>query len=169
MGIRVTELTWNQQPGAATDIGVGLNGTAWVIGPDPVPGGFGIYYWNGSDWGSVGGSGVRIAVGSDGTPWVVNDMGNIFIFSGGNWQQLPGAATDIGVGSSAWVIGTDPIPDGYNIFYWKGDREWASVAGAAVSIAATSGPWIVNSAGNIFSSQIAAVDDPVATVPAIVG
>jgi hypothetical protein len=85
------------------------------------------------------------------------------------WISQPGAATDIGVDNSAWVIGTDPIPGGYGIFYWKGDKEWAGVDGAAVNIAVGFGPWVVNSAGSIFSSQTAVVDDPAPSVPAMIG
>jgi hypothetical protein len=156
---------WQQLPGAATDIAVGANGLVWIIGTNPVSGGFGIFYWDGSNWVGVDGGGVRISVGRDGTPWIVNDAGAIFVFNGGSWQQLPGAATDIAVGGTAWVIGTNPIPGGYDIFYWKGDTEWASVEGAAVAIAAESGPWVLTSEGAIFSSVYSAVDWPAAFVP----
>lgn len=159
MGIRITSLTWIQQPGAATDIAVGANGAVWVLGTNPVPGGYAIFRWNGSDWEGIDGGGVRIAVDPNGMPWIVNDAGGIFVLTGGGWQQLPGAATDIAAG---WAIGTNPIPGGYDIYYWKGDREWAGVDGAAVAIA--DGPWVVSSAGTIFSGQVAAVSDPVPVI-----
>jgi Tectonin domain len=156
---------WQQLPGAATDIGVGTNGAVWAIGTDPVAGGYGIYYWNGSDWNSAGGGGVRIAVSHDGTPWVVNDVGNIFILSGGNWQQLPGAAIDIGIAiNTAWVIGTNPVVGGYGIYYWESDRQWTGVDGGAVSISGVGAPWVVSDSGAIFSSQVAVVDSPVPVI-----
>jgi hypothetical protein len=83
------------------------------------------------------------------------------------WIQQPGAAIDIGVGdygSSVWVIGSDPVPGGYGIFYWKGDQEWAGVDGGAIGISGGGAPWIVNSEGTIFSSQIAVVDWPVPVI-----
>jgi hypothetical protein len=157
MGITVTGLAWIQQLGAAIDIGVG-GASVWVIGTDPVPGGYGIYYWNGSDWNSAGGGAVRIAVSRDGTPWVVNDVGKIFVLSGGNWQPLPGAALDIGTDvNTTWVIGTNPVAGGYGIYYWKNDSEWAGVDGGAVSISGGGSPWVVNDAGAIFSSQMSAI------------
>lgn len=165
MGIRVTELTWTQQPGAATDIAVGIDGSVWVIGTDPVAGGYGVYFWNGSNWDSAGGGGVRIAVGRDGTPWIVNDAGNIFVLSGGDWQPLPGAAIDIAVDvNTAWVIGTNPVAGGYGIFYWESERQWTGVDGGGVCIAAGGSPWVVNDAGAIFSSQLAAVSSPVPVI-----
>jgi hypothetical protein len=39
---------WTLLPGLANDIGVGADGTVWVIGADAVPGGYGIHRWTGS-------------------------------------------------------------------------------------------------------------------------
>jgi hypothetical protein len=69
---------WQLLPGAATDIGVGADGSVWVTGTNPLPGGFGIYRWDGSNWNEYPGGATQIAVGPDGTPWVVNDGGSIF-------------------------------------------------------------------------------------------
>ena len=219
--------TWQQLPGVATDIGVGSDSSVWIIGTNPVPGGFGIFHWNGSAWDSVDGGAVCIAIAPNGEPWVVNNAGNIFrstdgkggweqlpgvatdigvgsdgsvwaigtnsvpdgsspagnntegnrisvapdgspwvvnnvdkIFRStdgkGGWEQLPGAATDIGVGSdsSVWIIGNNPVPDGFGIFHWNGST-WDSVNGGAVRIAvAPDGePWMVNNAGSIFQGK----------------
>jgi len=35
---------WQQLPGLAKDIGVGADGSVWVIGMDPEPGGYGIHH-----------------------------------------------------------------------------------------------------------------------------
>ncbi|MGH9841659.1 MAG: hypothetical protein ACREEM_23145, partial [Blastocatellia bacterium] len=39
----------------------------WVVGTNPVPGGFGIFQWDVSrqDWNGIEGGAVRIAVGGD--------------------------------------------------------------------------------------------------------
>ena len=71
--------TWDQLPGFAKDIGVGGDGSVWIIGTNP--GGtehdFGIHKWTGSNWQGIEGGGVEISVDSSGLPWVVNSMGNI--------------------------------------------------------------------------------------------
>ena len=71
--------TWDQLPGFAKDIGVGGDGSVWIIGTNP--GGtehdFGIHKWTGSNWRGIEGGGVQISVDSSGLPWIVNSMGNI--------------------------------------------------------------------------------------------
>src|SRR3954454_19893274 len=50
-----TSGVWRRLPGAARDVGVGADGTAWMVSRSPAEvGGFGVYRWNGgSDWTSV--------------------------------------------------------------------------------------------------------------------
>jgi len=38
---------WAPLPGLANDIAAGKNGAIWIIGTNPVAGGFGIYHWTG--------------------------------------------------------------------------------------------------------------------------
>lgn len=73
---------WQKLPGAGKDIAVTAAGDCWLIGTNPVPGGFGIYHWNGAvnDWSPIIGGAVMIACSSQGSPWVVNDAGEIFRF-----------------------------------------------------------------------------------------
>ncbi len=73
----IVQPVWNRLQGGASDIGIGADGSMWVIGKDERPGGFGIYYWTGSRWQRVDGAAVRIDVGPDGIPWVVNDKHQI--------------------------------------------------------------------------------------------
>jgi hypothetical protein len=165
-----TSGSWTLRPGCAKDVGVGSDGSVWVIGCSVVPGGFDIHKWNGSGWNveSGGGGAVRIAVGSTGIPWVVNDAGSIFRRtssnpSTGSWQMLPGAAKDIGIGPDnyAWIIGTSPVVGGFNIWVWDEQvafstaparAEWVSVPGGAtqISVGANGRPWLVNNANSIF-------------------
>jgi hypothetical protein len=49
-----------------------------VVGCNPVPGGFGIYNWNGTDWEQQPGGAMRIGVDLDGNAWVVNNVGQIY-------------------------------------------------------------------------------------------
>ena len=82
-------MMWKMLPGAATDIGVGADGTAWVIGTNVEIGGYGIFRWNGSNWDKVSGSAVRIAVDPQGKAWVVTNGHAIFHFDGQQFVVFP--------------------------------------------------------------------------------
>ena len=74
--------SWTGYPGAATDIGVGANGSAWVLGANSAGGNYSIYHWNGSGWTIVAGGAVRIAVDANGNPWIINSAHQIGSSSG---------------------------------------------------------------------------------------
>lgn len=139
----------------ARDVGVGANGTVWVIGNDPEAGGYGIYRSvdQAANWTKIPGSAVRISVDPQGNAWVVNNANTIFRFDGSQWVQLPGTAKDVGIGAdgAAWAIGTDG-----GIHRWEGSN-WARKSGGAAQIAA--GPngvvWVVNDGGEIYQAQVA--------------
>ena len=73
-------VSWSLLPGLARDIGVGANGSVWILGTNQLGSDFGIYKWNDaiSNWDQADGAGTRIAVGPDGLPWLVNAAGQIF-------------------------------------------------------------------------------------------
>jgi len=75
---------WNPDgqklPGCGRDIGIGYDGSIYIIGCDRVNGrdnGF-VYLWNGRDWENVGGYGVALSVDALGRPWIVNSLGEIY-------------------------------------------------------------------------------------------
>jgi outer membrane protein assembly factor BamB len=140
-------------PGAATDIGVGANGSVWVVGTNPVGGGLGIWHWNGSSWAAVIGGGIAIAVDPAGNPWLVNSAHRIYHWNGKRWILYPGTATDIGAGGngSVWVVGTNPAGGGFGVWRWNGSG-WSAAPGGAVRIAvdAAGHPWIANSTDDIY-------------------
>ena len=144
---------WQRVGGAAREIGVGADGSVWVIGTEPAPGGRAIYRITGNGWNRVDGGGERIAVGPDGQPWVVTQAGAIQRRVGQQWQTLPGAARDIGVGAdgSVWVVGVDPASGGNGIHRWTG-AQWSQVDGGGVRIAVgpDGQPWVINNAGTVF-------------------
>ena len=70
--------SWQTMPGRARDIGIGGDGSVWVIGSNPARGGYGIYRWTGSYWRQIDGAALRISVDPSGGPWVVNSSGNIY-------------------------------------------------------------------------------------------
>ena len=118
------------------DIGIGADGSVWVIGLDPAPGGNGVHRWQQGQWLRIDGGGVRVAVGPDGQPWVVQASGTVLRRMGAAWQPLPGRASDIAVGSdgTAWVIGAETGSGNAGILRWAGGR-WQRVDGVAQSIA----------------------------------
>ena len=148
-----SRIAFQLKPGAATDISQGADGSVWIIGTNPVSGGYGIYRWTGSGWAREPGGAVSIAVAPDGTPLIINSAHQIYVWTGRGWARAPGAARDIAVGAdgSLWVIGTNPVAGGYGIYEWTGSG-WSRVPGGAVSIAlAPDGTaLILNSAHQIY-------------------
>jgi hypothetical protein len=72
---------WIKRPGLAHDIGIGADGSVWVIGTQRVGAAndFGVLYWGkDNDWHDIDGGGVRIAVDQHGDPWVVNSTNRIY-------------------------------------------------------------------------------------------
>jgi dienelactone hydrolase len=141
------------RPGFARDIAVGANGFVWVVGTNQVPGGYGLYRWNGDTWSGLAGGAVSISVDASGHPWVTNSADQIWRWNGAGWTLEPGFATDIAVGTngSVWVVGTNKVPGGYGIYRWNG-TSWVPQPGGAVTISVDpSGlPWVINSAHQIW-------------------
>jgi hypothetical protein len=119
---------WISLPGLAFDIGIG-GGQAWVVGTDGRP-----YYWNpgapgGGNWALLTDaqppSLTRIAVDPLGLPWAITATNDIFrrtgaALPGAAWAQVPGKASDIGVGAdgTVWAIGLDGVPRYLNGAVW---------------------------------------------------
>ncbi|WP_457575620.1 PGAP1-like alpha/beta domain-containing protein [Desulfomarina sp.] len=133
---------WEHVPGKATDIGIGPEGSVFVLGVNRVQGGYGIYHWNGSGWDQYPGGGIRIDVDSSGNPWLVNIDGNILRWKDTGWELLPGKASDISIGGkTAWIIGVENITGGHGIYRWNDQlRTWKKVPGAAAAISVGSPP-----------------------------
>ena len=154
LAFQASAQTWQLLDGAAKDIGVGKDGSAWVIGTAAVPGGFEIYRRGPSSWPRVAGGAVRIAVEPSGNAWVVNSGQSVFRFDGATFQPVAGiTATDIGVGAdgTVWVIGSQAVPGGFNILRLTGST-WNVVPGGALRIAVdpSGKAWVVNSTNTIF-------------------
>lgn len=116
---------WEQLPGLAYDIGVGVGGSVWIIGQgarEP-------FRWNGSSWVQVtlGQPCSRVDVDDLGHPWVVAATNVIYRHDGSKWSELPGGgrAFDIGIGTNGFVfaIGTDGRS------YRYGNNVWSFVGG----------------------------------------
>jgi hypothetical protein len=144
---------WQLAAGAATDIAAGADGSVWVVGTNPAPGGYGVYRRTVTGWAGIPGGALAIAVGPDGSPWITNSAHHIYHGVGSGWVVYPGAAVDISVGANGavWVVGTNPVSGGYGVYRWTGSG-WAGVPGGAVAIAVgpDGSPWITNSAHHIY-------------------
>lgn len=153
-------------PGAALDIGVGLDGCAWVVGSDmnvwkscrdPSNG---TYQWVRDAFAP---NARRISVGGPGsTPWVVDINNNVAYRTTsdpntGTWIWTTGyvCAQDIGAGAdgTVWIThcNTPGTSDGA-ISRYSGRYGWSTFPGAAVKVAVNplGVPWVVNSNGSIY-------------------
>lgn len=146
---------WELLSGAATDIGIGADGSVWVIGTNSRRGGYAIYRLDHFGWMRVEGAGVRIDVDAYGTPWVINDADEIFRLENGLWRRLPGRARDIGIGAdgSVWAIGMDDRAGGHGIYRFNGS-DWDKVPGSGshISVGPDGEPWVVNRSGDLYRS-----------------
>ena len=81
---------WEQIDGEATDIGVGADGSVWVIGGSKtkINGGYGIYRL--MDWEQIekDGGAVQISVDNRGAPWVLNSEEYIYVWKSFNWKSI---------------------------------------------------------------------------------
>lgn len=158
---RYNGTTWDVMPGTATDIGIGADGSIFIIGTQDVSptGGFDILKWNGSNWGILPNcAGTRIAVGPNGIPWVVNKSNIVYQNIGTElWDPVPGVSgNDIGIGAdgSVYVTGADNGTSGYKPPLYKfTSGAWQAVPnafGTSVSVSPKGKPWWTDKSNNIF-------------------
>lgn len=145
----------------ATDIGIGYNGSVWVLGKSRSSYGGYLYKWTGSGWTKPLGSsmGVRIDVQSDGNPIVCNGVGNFWKWNGSSWERhdLPNGdlCKDVGVGFGLpYVIGKDRNNDGGYIYrpISTSPWQWTRISGFAVRADGNYGNfvWVVNKQGLVW-------------------
>jgi peptidoglycan hydrolase-like protein with peptidoglycan-binding domain len=173
---------WITASNNARDVGIGSNGSVWIISNIAVGNNFTIQRWNGSSFvTSNNGTGVRIAVAPDGRPWVVGFDGSIWRRTTtspttGTWDQVAGCARDIAVDVDlfgddlVWVVGCAPIGSNFGLHRLNGSGVFVPVAGrTAVRVAAEHGTgrvWVADSAGAI-SRYIGFAGQPWQNVPGL--
>ncbi|WP_316979440.1 tectonin domain-containing protein [Shumkonia mesophila] len=140
---------WVKIDGAARDVAIGSDGTAYVIGTTQEGSGYQIFKRakTATTWSKLSGAATRIAVFGT-QAWVVNSKGMIFAQSGTGWKKVPGpAAQDIGASAKGvWIIGVD------GKIHQRAGNGWQHVPGNAqrIDIDRDGRPWVVNEQGNIF-------------------
>jgi hypothetical protein len=146
-------------PGRGTDLSVGADGSAWMIGWDVFDKNREIFRWTNSAWSLVEGRATRIAVDPQGNPWALNRDGRVMLWRDGVWVDMPGRGTDIAVGAQGhvWMVGwyknlldTDSAPQNRDIYRWAGS-DWEQVGGGAVRVGVMPDgtPWIIDRDGRI--------------------
>jgi streptogramin lyase len=136
---------YRRLPGSAVDIGIGGDGSAWIISSEDN----GVYRWTGRAWEPYLATGVAISVDEDGDPWVVTTSGQIVRWDSDSERfiNVPGTARDIGAESSIWTIGRDG-----NVRELQSNGRFSGVRGSGVRVSA--GPngqaWVVNEASEIY-------------------
>lgn len=153
-------------PGAARDIDA-KNGMVWVVGGNPIPGGYEISRLVGKNWVKIDGGAARIAVDNTGNPWIINSSGAIYRRLNDQWNVIPapnGAIPlDIAISTSGdiWIV-----TDNGTVSRWTGSG-WTNLIALNAKrinyIASLDKFQIVDANGKIFvrespTSWIAATD-----------
>ena len=145
---------WQRVIGEAGDVGVGADGSVWVVGAEDRHGFRSVFRRGQYGWQDFGGDGARLDVGPDGAPWVITNEEEVWTLQHGRWERVHGRATDIGVGAdgSVWVTGVNTRRGGHNI-YGLDEYGWFRIDGAGVRIDVDPQgyPWIINDDDEIFS------------------
>jgi hypothetical protein len=141
-------------PGRARDIGVG-DYRAYIVGTEPVPGGYQIYEAIGNPWRfeKVPGGAVAITVGVDDRPWIIDDQGSIARFDGTAFVRVPGKAKQISASRDVLIIGDEPAPFGHALYEWDGTafQKVTDAPGGAVRITTSDySRALVNSQGWVY-------------------
>ncbi len=152
---RYTGSEWIKMPGGdAKDIGIGADGSVWLIGAGTGPGGNRTWKWDpaSNGWLDMGGNGARIAVDPQGNAWMVQTAdvgGQIWRYTGSSWVKMTGgSAVDIGIGAdgAVWLAGAGTGPGGNRIYEWTGAGwEFMSGHGVSISVSKEGIPWMVQS------------------------
>ena len=144
-----------QQPGLASDIAIGADGSVFVIGTGPCnASGCTVYKFDGSRFIPYPGTGVRIAVDPSGNPWIVNSAKQIFRFSVDRFHAVAGAATDIAIGGdgSVHIVSTESCLSFGCMIYTLDATSWKSRNAHGLNIAAASREdiWVTNGLTEIY-------------------
>ncbi|RIA92714.1 hypothetical protein C1645_764264 [Glomus cerebriforme] len=120
---RYKDGVFKQIPGLAMNVGVGADGTVWVVNRA-----MGIFSWNGFTWTKVDGFLVQISVGDKTHVMGVNNQNIIFTRSNGDingiWISIAGSLADVSIASDGTTWGITKDKD---VLRWDGISTWEIV------------------------------------------
>lgn len=163
---------WVQVPGAAIDVGIGMDGSVFVVGISENP--LFRFNYDRMNWDKIEAAGTglsRVDVDKEGNPWWVTQDHKIFTLNmkTGVKTQLPGEARDIGVGGvksetgtyykEVYIVSNQAAPGGFVIMRLNANRNgWVPMAGNGTHIdvdqARQGLPVISNDNNDIFYSKV---------------
>ncbi|MDB5103388.1 MAG: peptidase [Fibrobacteres bacterium] len=138
----------------AMDIGVGANGTGWMISTNATTGGGTIHRLSGTSWVNIPGGAVKLDVDPAGNAWVVTDAGRICSWNGTSWvgRERGRSFKDIGIGGdgTVWAISDEAITGGGKPYRWNGS-DWVLMpgGGARISVDGNGMAWMVDVDGKV--------------------
>src|ERR1700761_8582221 len=163
-------------PGNFTDVGVGADGSVFLVGSNEIPGtlGYRVYRYVNNELHKLPDCGaIRVAVDPHGTPWVVNYQNQVLIYNNGTWQQKTGGlATDIGTGAdgSVYAVSTTvySTTGGFTILKWNG-TSWDTMtdcSGTRIAADQHGIPWVTNKSNIVYQYSGSVLWNPLTAVQA---
>lgn len=158
-------------PGNFTDVGVGADGSVFLVGSNEIPGtlGYRVYKYVNNELHKLPDCGaIRVAVSPQGVPWVVNYQNQVLMYNAGTWQQKPGGlATDIGTGAdgSVYAISTTvySTTGGFTILKWNGTG-WDTMtdcSGTRIAADQHGIPWVTNKSNIVYQFSGSVLWNPI--------
>jgi hypothetical protein len=146
-------------PGKFTDVGVGADGSVFLVGADQISGseGYRVYRYVNNELHKLPDcAAIRIAVSPHGVPWAINYQNQVLMYNAGSWQQMPGLATDIGIGAdgSVYAVSTTvySATGGFTILKWNGTG-WDTMtdcSGIHIAVDQHGTPWVTNKSNIVY-------------------
>jgi len=162
--------TLTVKPGKFTDVGVGADGSVYLVGADYIPGtaGYRVYKYANNQVHKLPDCGaIRIAVSPQGVPWVINYQDQVLMYNSGAWQQKPGLATDIGTGADGSVYATSTTvysnTGGFTILKWNG-TSWDTMtdcSGTRIAADQHGIPWVTNKSNIVYQFSGSVLWNPI--------
>ncbi|MBS1532635.1 MAG: Ig-like domain-containing protein [Bacteroidetes bacterium] len=145
--------------GKFTDVGIGADGSMYLVGADQLAGttGYRVYkYVNGEVHKLPDCGAVKIAVSPEGVPWVVNYQNQVLTYAAGAWQLKQGLATDIAIGANGSIFAISTIaysPTGGNtVLKWNGSGfdTMTDCSGIHIAVDPNGTPWVANKSNVVY-------------------
>ena len=152
-GVEVAPLgtAWLPAEGVGVDVGIGDDGTVWVVAPQ-----YGAARWTGAGWTAPDTDQpalVRVDVGPDGQPWAVDVTGRLWTAADSGWLSVAEGVEDVAVAPDGrvWAVVVDRVGTSGVVQWW--DDGWHDGDGSPKAWRLSAGPdgvvWVVTAEGAI--------------------